>query len=401
MRPSSAAEVLEIVRRANASGRTLEVRAGGTKASLGNPVRADDVMDTSDLRGIVDYDPAELVLTARPATPLSEIVATLAATRQHLAWEPPDYSRLLASGGTPTLGGVLATNLSGPRRIAAGGARDHFLGLEAVSGRAETFRSGGRVVKNVTGYDLSKLLAGSFGTLAVMTEVTVKVLPAPEDVCTVLVRGLAAENAVNLMCAVTALPLDVTGLAHVPASLAANSGVSVVRGAGSSVTALRLEGIPASVSSRLARLRDAVAEHGVRREENVVLNADDSRAFWAEVRDALLLPPGIVWKISVPPQDGARVGAEIARQAHCDVLHDWAGGLLWVVLHGQGAEAPVVRGAIARCGGHATLVRAPAAERERTPAFQPLAPALAALSLRVKQSFDPMGLLNPGRMASA
>lgn len=400
MRPTTADAVEDAVATAAAHGRTLEVRAGGSKVGLGNPIQAHDVLDLSALSGIVDYDPAELVLTARAATPMSEIDAVLRSHGQHLAFEPPDYRRLLGGGGAPTLGGVLASNLSGPRRIAAGAARDHFLGLHAVSGRGQVFKSGGRVVKNVTGYDLSKLLAGSFGTLAVLTEVTVKVMPAPEDCCTVLMHGLSAESAVELLCAMTALPLDITGLAHLPTGLAARSGVRLVAGAECPITALRLEGIAVSVDARLLRLREAIVERGVRHDDTAILDPEDTEMLWGEIRDGLLLPPGVVWKVSVPPAEGARVAAAIAARQHCDVLYDWAGGLLWVALHGQSASPDSVRGALARSGGHATLVRAPMSERERCPAFQPLSGPLRALSQRVKHAFDPVGVLNPGRMVS-
>ncbi|MBM3507497.1 MAG: glycolate oxidase subunit GlcE [Alphaproteobacteria bacterium] len=399
LRPATAAETQEALTDAWASATTLEVRAGGSKSALGRDAPAAVVLDVSALSGIVDYDPAELVVTALAATPLASIKAALAERNQHLAFEPPDYAALLGSDGAATLGGTLAANLSGSRRIGAGAARDHFLGLRAVSGRGEEFKSGGRVVKNVTGYDLAKLLAGSFGTLAVLTEVTLKVLPAPEDACTVIVHGQTPAKAVQWLTQLTQTSLDISGLAHLPAALTANSHVSAVRDTGNA-TVVRLEGIASSVAARLQVLRDrwlADAGHG---HETSVLDVEETRDLWREITDGRLLPrTGVIWKISVPPADGTMVAERIARQLHSDILFDWAGGLLWVAVQGDSAQEGVVREACRDCGGHATLVRASAAERRRCPVFQPQPPALAALSRRIKDAFDPNGILNPGRMA--
>ena len=392
---TGALDVRDTILAANANGTVLAVQAGNSKAALGHPASAGATLDVGGIAGIVDYDPAELVLTAKPGTPLPEIEALLAQRGQHLAFEPPAYAALLASTGIATLGGTLAANASGPRRISAGAARDHFLGVQAVSGRGEVFKAGGRVVKNVTGYDLPKLLAGSFGTLAVMTEVTVKVLPAPETTATVLVRGLSAAAAIRRLTEVTGTSIDCSGLAHLPPAVAARSAVTDVASAGSSVTALRVEGIAASVQARVATLRGLVAGLG----DVGLLDHDASRTLWHEVREVSLLPrEGIVWRVSVPPKEGAAVAGALAQTTQSEVLFDWAGGLLWIALPGDAPQADLVRAAVAACGGHATLMRAPAEVRRGVAVFQPQAPALAALTRRVKEAFDPAGVLNPGRM---
>jgi glycolate oxidase FAD binding subunit len=402
LRPTTPAELQEVVTGAWAAAGSLEVRGGGSKDALGRAAPAAQILDLSAFAGIVDYDPAELVLTARAATPMTVVQAALAESAQHFAFEPPDYGHLLGSERTPTLGGTLATNLSGSRRVSAGAARDHFLGLQAVSGRGEPFKSGGRVVKNVTGYDLSKLLAGSFGTLAVLTEVTVKVMPAPEETNTVLVHGLSATDAVQWMTRLTGSPVAASGLAHVALAATRRSVVQAVRAAGASVTALRLEGIAASVAARLDMLRNGWLDDAGRGYDTTVLGSTDSRALWREITDCRLLPPkGVVWKLSVPPARGAAVAARLAERVPCEVLLDWAGGLVWVALDDEDAREAVVRGTFRDCGGHATLIRASAAERRRCPVFEPQAPALAALTRRIKDAFDPNDILNPGRMVAA
>src|SRR5438105_7587452 len=215
--PSDLGELREAVAEALAAEEPVEVVGGGSKRALGRPVQAAHTLDLSRLSGIRDYAPSELVLTAGAATPLGEIERALAEHNQMLAFEPPGWGGLLGVEDlAPTLGGILACNLSGPRRIKAGAARDHFLGFRAVSGRGEIFKAGGKVVKNVTGYDLSKLMAGSYGTLAALEEVTVKVLPRPEAVATVLFAGVDGPDAVGRLARALASPHEVSGAAYLP-----------------------------------------------------------------------------------------------------------------------------------------------------------------------------------------
>ncbi len=226
-RPSSAQEVAEIVAAAAAEKRTLEIFAGASKRGFGRPVRADAKLDLSKLAGIVNYEAPELVLTARPATPLAELEHVLREKGQMLAFAPPKWLSLLGSEGTPTLGGALACNLSGPRRVRAGAARDFILGFSAVNGRGEIFKAGGKVVKNVTGFDLSKLMVGSFGTLSILTEVTLKVMPRPESECTLLLQGLTDAKAIDVMARALNTPHEILSAAHLPEGAARRSCVGV------------------------------------------------------------------------------------------------------------------------------------------------------------------------------
>lgn len=399
IKPRDAREVEQAVAWAAAEKRPLTVIGGATKRAIGRPEQAELTLDVSGLTGITLYEPEELVLSAKAGTPLAEIEAALAEKGQELAFEPGDLGPLL--GGEPgraTLGGVIAANLSGPRRIKAGAARDHFLGVTAVSGRGETFKSGGRVVKNVTGYDLAKGLAGSWGTLAVMTDVTVKVLPAAETSASILLAGLDAAAAAKAMSAAMGSACDVSGAAHLPAEVAARSSVGRVRSAGRPLTALRLEGFGPSVAARSESLKALLEPFGA----TELIEAEDSRALWRELRDVRFFAADRkrpLWRISVPPAEGAAVAGRVLEKAGGQCLFDWAGGLVWLELDpSEDACAPTVRGALAKTGGHATLIRAEASVRAAVPVFQPQPEPLAALTRRLKQSFDPHGILNPGRM---
>ncbi|MDP6065651.1 MAG: FAD-binding protein [Alphaproteobacteria bacterium] len=398
--PSDAGQVLELLAWAAAETRALEVRGLGSKAAWGRPLGDLPRLDLAALSGVSLYEPEELVLSAGAGTPLAEIEELLAAENQQLAFEPPSYAALLGGSAEAgaTIGGVLACNLSGPRRIARGAARDHFLGVHGVSGRGEAFKSGGQVVKNVTGYDMSKLLAGSFGTLAAMTEVTLKVLPAPERTRTVLIAGLADGAAIEALAQAAGSSHDVTGLAHLPAPAAARSAVSYVAGAGGAVTALRLEGPGPSLAQRCRALRDEFFAFGPVEE----LHSTNSATLWREVGEVALLGGGdsVLWRLSVAPGEGARTVERIlgaTGQNAAEVIYDWGGGLVWLELpaHEPGSEA--VWAAVAG-RGNATLMRAPAEQRAELGVFTPQPPALAALTGRLKQAFDPRGILNPGRL---
>jgi glycolate oxidase FAD binding subunit len=402
-KPETHEQVLEAVRWAAAEEKALDVAGSRSKVALGRPAEADNRLDMAAISGIVLYEPEELVLTARAGTSMAEIETALAEKNQQLAFEPGDLGPLLgtvdgSSNVSGTLGGIVACNLAGPRRIKVGSARDHLLGFHAVSGRGEGFKSGGRVVKNVTGFDLSKLITGSFGTLAVMTEVSVRALPVAEKTRTVLVFGCADEAAVRAMTAALQTPYEVSGAAHLPAAVAVTSGVAAVSAAGGPVTAVRVEGTGPSVEFRCGALRDLAAPFG----EVEELHSANSRAFWREVRDvAYFVGAGErqVWRLSVPPAAGARVAAEVLAAIEGHVFYDWGGGLVWLALApGPDAGHEAVRRALSATGGHATLIRAEDAVRATVPVFQPQPGPLAALTRRVKRGFDPKGVLNPGRM---
>ncbi len=394
LRPDDEMQMQAIVEQACAEGRSLEILGTGTKRGLGRPVEADDRLDLSGLAGVIDYEPAELVLTARPGTALVEVEAQLYDAGQALAFEPPDLSELLGSDHSGTLGGTIAANLSGPRRIKAGAARDHLLGFQGVTGHGQAFKSGGRVVKNVTGYDLSKLVTGSMGTLAALFELSIKTLPRAEVTWTLILRYLDDGEALDAMTQAMTSAYEVSGAAHLPRSMAAGLGF----GSGA-LTALRLEGPAPSVEARFAALQEHFGECDK-------LEDNGSLTLWKGLRDAAPLTGAgerAIWRLSLPPASGPAVMAVISDRLEVSYYYDWAGGLIWLAAAEQGdAGASIIRGAIASMpeavGSHATLIRAAEATRKTVPVYQPQPDALAALTRRVKESFDPKHVLNPGRM---
>lgn len=393
-------DVVAVIESAIGEGKTLEIVGQGSKRPIGRAAQWDLTLDVSGLAGVTLYEPEELVLSARTGTPLADIAALVAERGQELAFEPIDYGPILGTPpGRGTLGGALAANLSGPRRIKAGAARDHFLGVAAASGRGELFRSGGRVVKNVTGYDLCKLLAGSWGTLAAMTEVTIKVLPRAETEETLLLSGLEDGTAARVMAVAMGSSADVSGAAHLASGVRLHPLREVA--SGGAATVLRLEGVAPSIAHRRRLLENLLKPFGA----SIAVGEDASRALWRSIRDVTPFAADNagdrpLWRISTAPTKGPEVAAAVMAACRgAQVIYDWAGGLVWIMLPAAAdAGAAAVRAAVRTVGGHAMLVRAPASLRATIDVFEPQQDALAALTRRVKEGFDPHRVLGPGRM---
>ena len=384
--PASEAEACSAVAEARAARRPLALRGGGTRAGLGRPSNATDILSAAGMTGVTLYEPSELVIGARAGTPVRLVEETLAARGQMLPVEPQDHRRLYGTAGEPTVGGLVATGASGPRRFAAGAIRDHLIGVRFVNGRGEAVKSGGRVMKNVTGLDLVKLQCGAHGTLGFLTELIFKVVPRPETGATLVLHGLDDARGIAALTLAIGTPFEMTGAAHLP-------GVD----GQPARTLLRLEGFAASVADRATRLAALLAEFAPAER----LDAAAAAPLWDDLRDGVALGAperSAVWRISVAPTSGPAVAARLAALA---LRHhfDWGGGLLWLATEPDGdAGASAIRAALAGRGGHATLVRAPDAVRAAVAVFEPLAPALATVTAGLKASFDPDGLLNPGRM---
>ncbi len=397
-----AGDVEEVVRAAIASEQPLEIVGHGSKRAIGQPMATNALLDVSALNAVTSYEPNELVITVQAGAPLADVASLIDSRGQQFAFEPVDTSALLGTPVLGTIGGMIGAGLAGPRRIKAGGARDHLLGAHGVSGFGDSFKAGGRVVKNVTGYDLCKLLAGSWGTLAVMTEVTLKVMPRPESERTLLLRGLDDISANKAMTAALGSPFDVSGAAHVPGSVFRTEtllgDLGIQRQA---VTLLRLEGIAASAAHRAASLAKLLAPFGAAE----ILQDAASSAVWRSVRDVEpfaasgALGAWPVWRIVCPPASGGVLGEQLARDTGGDVIYDWGGGLIWAALPPKpDAQAALVRARVGAASGHATLLRATDETRRNVDVFHPQAKGLADLSERVRQSFDPKSILNRGRL---
>ena len=398
-----AKDVEQVVRAALASEQPLEIIGHGSKRLIGQPMATNALLDLSALNAVTAYEPNELIITVQAGAPLADVQSLIDSKNQQFAFEPVSTSQLLGTPDTGTIGGMIGAGLAGPRRIKAGGARDHLLGAHAVSGFGDSFKAGGRVVKNVTGYDLCKLLAGSWGTLAVMTEVTLKVMPRPESERTLMLRGLDDVAANRAMTAALGSPFDVSGAAHV-ADSTVRAGAGALTDLGSppeAVTLLRLEGITASAAHRAAALAKLLLSFGGAQ----ILEDAASVAVWSSVRDitpfaasgALGVWP--VWRIVCPPASGGALGQALARDTGGDVIYDWGGGLIWAALPPKpDAQAALVRHRVNAVGGHATLIRASDEVRRNVDVFHPQPGGLAGLSERVRQGFDPKNILNRGRM---
>lgn len=378
--PADAAELQGRVNAARISGTPVEVRSGGSKRAIGRPDRQAAVLDVSRLSGVIDYEPSELVLTLGPATPLAEVEALLDRNGQMLAFEPWDHGALFgAQERSATIGGVIAAGIAGPRRLTAGGARDHLLGFSAVSGRGEAFKAGGKVVKNVTGYDLSKVIAGSWGQLAVLTELSVKVVPKPKSAATLVVPGLDASTSVGVMAQALGSVAGPVAAAYLPSA-----------GGPPSQTLLRLEGFAPSVNFRAGQLQAILSAPG-----SDLLDEAASAAAWRDVREVTSLAGAeALWRIQIAPSRAAALVDALA-DAGADCLMDWGGALIWA---GAGCDTDV-RSLVQTHHGHAMLIRAPSAMLTSTPIRHPEQPAVAALSERVRRGFDPAGILDPRRFA--
>lgn len=396
--PVTEEEAADIVRECSTSKTALQVAGGNTRAGFGNSVAADANLSSLGLSGIVSYTAAEMVMTVRAGTAVSVIQAALAENRQMMAFEPMDHRGIMGTTGEPTIGGIFAANVSGPRRYVAGAARDSLLGTRFINGAGEIIKAGGRVMKNVTGLDLSRLLAGSYGTLGLLTEVTFRVLPKPPVERTVVISGLDDEAATTVMAGAMALSVEVSGAAHLPESVRSRFlGGALPEGP---ATILRLEGLGPSVEARAQKLLSVMDRVG----PWVVLEDEESNLLWQQVRDVApyhgqAAKP--LWRVSVAPGAGHRLVAALRMEAGIDAFYDWQGGLVWMQMEAD-PEADLLRGAIrAFGGGHATLLRADDTMRSTIDAFEPRAAAEALLSVRIKEKLDPAGIFNPGKMGRA
>jgi glycolate oxidase FAD binding subunit len=398
-RPAAEWELQSMIAKLVREKRGIEVVGHGALRNTGRSAKSDAVLTTSGLKGITLYEPTELVMSARSGTPLYEIESVLAARGQMLAFEPVDLGPTTgAPGGALSIGGVFATNFSGSRRVSAGSARDNLLGVRAVNGRAELFKSGGRVMKNVTGLDVARGLTGSWGTLAVMTEVTFKVAPIPQTMQTLAFVGLPDDLAIEALNIAMNTPLEVSGAVHLPKNCAARLRTRKLQGVHQSLTLVRLETFAAAIDDRREKLKAALKVYGA----PIELDSEESFGLWSEFRSLSILPfstETALWRISTLPTKAAEIVFAIQKFMPAVAFYDWSGGMIWLeVPAAADAGAADVRRAVAVRGGHATLIRAEPEVRNSVDVFEPLKPEIERLTRGIKSAFDPGGLLNRGRM---
>jgi glycolate dehydrogenase FAD-binding subunit len=377
--PSTEADLAEAVATAAAKATRLRITGGGTRAALGQAIETDAILSTSALTGIALYEPGSLNMVVRAGTPLAEVTAALDAENQQLAFEPMDHRALLGSTGTPTVGGMVAAAISGPRRTLVGACRDHLLGVRFVNGRGEVLKNGGRVMKNVTGLDLAKLMCGAYGTLGVLTELSLKTLPRAETARTLAFENLTVAQATALFCTALGTPYEISGAAYIGGT-----------------AYLRLEGFEVQVNNRSTQLQALFKAH-----ENSVIEGTSHAALWSDIRDVTALSgrAGSLWRLSVKPTDAARIVTQMNTTLQAEAALDWGGGLIWLAVpESHPNPATQIRETLAECGGHATLIRGDTTLRRTASVFQPHSPALAKISSGLREKFDPQNILNPGLM---
>lgn len=393
--PATEIEAADIIRGHADARQALAITGGNTRSGFGNQIEAEACLSSRALSGIVAYNPAEMVMTVQAGTPVAEVEAALSAANQMMAFEPVDHRAVMGTVGEPSIGGVFAANISGPRRYVAGAARDSLLGIRFINGKGEAIKAGGRVMKNVTGLDLVKLLAGSYGTLGFLTEVTFRVLPVPPAQTTLVLSGLEDEAATHVMAAAMATSMEVSGAAHLPESVRSRFlGGALPDGA---ATVLRLEGLKASVQVRAQNLQTVLGKVA----PSILLSRDESQSLWRDIRDIAPYAGNAakpLWRVSVAPSQGHKLVAALRLETGIDAFYDWQGGLVWMQMEAD-PEAMLLRKYVkALGGGHATLVRAPV--RSGVAAFEPLSAAEMMLSARIREKLDPAGIFNPGKMGA-
>jgi glycolate oxidase FAD binding subunit len=399
-RPAADWELASFLADASARGSAVEIVGGGSKRRIGRPVATVEVVSTHVLRGIRSYEPGDMVMSAQAGTPLAEIENELARKGQMLAFEPIDLGPIMGEeAGRTTIGGVFATNLSGARRLSAGAARDHLVGLRGVSGGGEVFHSGARTLKSVAGLDLCRAVCGSWGTLAVLFETAFRTMARPEQTATLVLLDQTDEIAIEALCASRRVAVEVSGAVHINAGLGQRLQHDGLRETGAAVTAIRLESFAAFLPDRIERLKRALRHFG----EIHVLDDTDSQAFWGELRYlSVVHGDRPLWRILTKPGHAAAVIAGIRRHMPVEAYYDWSGGLIWLeVPESADAGATDVRRVLASYGGHAMLIRASDAARAQVEVFHPVDPGIERMTLALKSVFDPAGVLNRGRMYAA
>ena len=396
LKPSNEDDLQQIIKHCYKKDLPIQIVGTGTKNEIGKKLQCAKILDMSNISGIIEYKPEELYITVKAGTPIKLVQDELRKNNQHLAFEPTNFSEIFKKDSNEgTVGGTLSCNFSGSRRFKVGSGRDHILGFKGYNGRGEKIKSGGTVVKNVTGYDLSKLVTGSFGTLLVLSEITLKVLPLQTDIKTIIISGLALEHALGTMASSIASSNDPSGVVFYPGSLRNNFVFNDLTHQGS-ITAIRIEGTKASTEQRIDNLFKNL---NLEETKTTILDSTQSEIFWEDTRALKVFSKNQknILRAVVPPSETVNLINRL-KIFHPSYFIDWGGSLIWLELdYLSNQKIDQIRKRVLDTGGYLTVIKSPANIKSSSEIFT-IDPIKFKISQNLKKSFDPKRIFNPGKM---
>jgi len=396
LKPENENDLQEIIRHCYKKNLPIEIVGTGTKNEIGKKLQCAKILDMSKISGIIEYKPEELYITVKAGTPIKIVQDELKKNNQHLAFEPTNFSEIFKKDSNEgTVGGTLSCNFSGSRRFKVGSGRDHILGFKGYNGRGEKIKSGGTVVKNVTGYDLSKLVTGSFGTLMILSEITLKVLPLQTDVKTIIISGLALEHAIGTMGSSMSSSNDPSGVVFYPGSLRNNFVFNDLTHQGS-ITAIRIEGTKTSAEQRINNLFSNLS---LEETKTTILDNTQSEIFWEDTRALKVFSKNEknILRAVVPPSETVNLINRL-KTFHPSYFIDWGGSLLWLELdYLSNQKIDQIRKRVLAAGGYLTVIKSPPNIKSSSEIFT-IDPIKFKISQNIKKSFDPKRIFNPGKM---
>ena len=394
--PKDEIEIQQIIKFCYKKNLPIEIVGNQSKLDIGKKMQCAKTLDMSKFSGIIDYKPEELYIKVKAGTPLNFVREELKKNKQHLAFEPVNFSKIFKKNSNEgTVGGTLSCNFSGSRRFKVGSARDHILGFKGFNGKGEKIKSGGTVVKNVTGYDLSKLITGSFGTLLAISELTLKVLPLESETKTIIVSELSLEHAIGIMGSAIASSNDPSGAVYYPGNLRNNFVFNDLTHPGS-ITAIRVEGTKISTEQRINNLtKELVLED----KKLTILDSTQSEIFWEDTRSlkAISTNDQNILRAVVPPSETVNLLNRL-KTFHPNYFLDWGGSLIWLELdYLSSQKIDQIRDRILKANGYLTVIKSPENVKSSSEIFT-IDPIKFKISQNIKKSFDPKRIFNPGKM---
>jgi glycolate oxidase FAD binding subunit len=397
-KPNTREEIAEIIRDCYKKNIPLEINGLQSKKKIGRNFQSEKTLDLSDYSGIIEYKPEELYIKVKSGTPIKEIISELDKNKQQLAFEPNDFGFIFSgSSNEGSIGGVISCNFSGSRRFKSGSARDHLLGFQGINGKGEIIKSGGTVVKNVTGYDLCKLLSGSFGTLTVLTELSIKILPKPETNKTLIINNPHLKKALEYLGATLSSSIDPSGGVFYPEYFRKNFTFNDLTQEGALI-GVRVEGPSNSVNHRIERL---CKELDVLKDEFSILDHEQSNIFWEKTRKLQVFNAikSSLLRIVVPISETFDVIQKL-KSYEINYFLDWGGSLIWLQVKEIDTKIlKEIKDIIQKAQGYLTVIKIEEDMKASIDIFT-VDPIKYKISEKIKKSFDPKRILNPGKMYS-